>query len=253
MLLTPANCHRLALVLALLLAPWQASQGAGPALLPEIEYAAPDQSIWTTRTNTAGQPDNPLFKVAATLFAKAGIPWRARSYPAARMFKYLQDGTAQFSILVKSPALQECCLLSRKPLVIAEIRTYHLAGKPPINGLPDLAGKNIITIHGYSYGGLLGFLGDERKQVSNNLALSHPAAFKMLAQERADYVIDYSGPASEVLSATPLPGLQSELLSRQDVYLVLNKRYPDAAEVMARLERIAESLEVDKIMRGAKN
>lgn len=75
----------------------------------------------------------------------------------------------------------------------------------------------------------------------------------MLAQERADYVIDYTGPTSEVLSAALLPSLQSELLSRQEVRLVLNKCYPNAAKVMARLESIAENLEVDKTMRGAKN
>lgn len=220
--------------------------------LPEIEYATPDQSIWTIRTNKDGEPDNPLTPVAAALFVKAGIPWHGRAYPAARMFKYLGDGTARFTILVKSPALAECCLLSKKPLAFAEIRAYHLAGTAPIKSPQDLLDKNIIVIHGYSYGGLLNSPGTERNRVGNNLALTHPAAFRMLAQGRADYVIDYAGPAAEVLAVTPLPGLQSELLSRQEVYLVLSKRYPEAEKVMERLETIADTLDVDKLMRQSR-
>ena len=208
--------------------------------------------MWTTRTDARGQPANPLIPVAAELFAKAGIQWHNSSYPVARMFKYLQDGSAQFSILVKSARLQECCLLSRKPLTTTEIRVYHLAGKPAIGSINDLAGKNIISIHGYSYGGLLGFLSDERNRIVNNLALTHPAAFRMLSQGRADYVIDYVGPANEVLAAAPVPGVQSEVLSRQDVHLVLAKSYQDAQKLMVRLEEIADTLDVGRIMRTAK-
>jgi hypothetical protein len=225
---------------------------AGETASPEIEYASPEQSVWTTRLNSDGEPDNPLFRVAAALFAKAGIAWHGRSYPAARMFKYLQDGNAQFSMLVQSPALQTCCLLSRKPVAVTEIRVYHQENQAPINSLADLVGKNVITIHGYSYGGLLPFFNDDANRIHNNVALTHPSAFKMLARQRADYVVDYAGPAAEVLAAEPLPGLRSELLSRQEVRLVLVKSYPEAAKVMARLEAIAESLDIDKLMRGPK-
>lgn len=242
----------LALLSTVALLTWRSASGAEPPARPSIEYASPDQSVWTTRTNKQGEIDNPLFRVAAALFAKADIPWHGKSYPAARMFKYLQDGSAQFSMLVKSPLLQDCCLLSRKPITTSEIRVYHLGDKAPIHNLNDLVGKRIISIHGYSYGGLLGFLSDERNHITNNLALTHPAAFRMLAQQRADYVIDYAGPAGEVLADAPLPGVQWEVLSRQEVHLVLNKNYPDAARVMARLEAVAETLDVERIMRPTK-
>jgi polar amino acid transport system substrate-binding protein len=249
----PAQLFRylIALLPALIL-PWPVSVSAAASPPPEIEYASPDQSVWTTHSNKQGEPDNPLNSVAAVLFTKAGIPWHSRAYPATRMFKYLQDGTVHFSILVRSPALQECCLLSRKPLTFVEIHAYHRAGTPPIKSVNDLLGKSVITIHGYSYGGLLALLGEERNRTGNNLTLTHAAAFHMLAQERADYVIDYAGPASEVLAATPIPGLQSELLSRQEVFLVLSKQYPDAEKLMSRFEKIAETLDVDTLIRRSK-
>lgn len=220
------------------------------ASMPELEYAAPEQSVWTTRLDGHGQADNPLFRVAAALFAQAGIPWHGKSYPAARMFKYLQDGTAQFSMLVKAPGLQDCCLFSRKPIAAVDVRVYHLPGKPAMNKREDLLGKRIITVAGYSYGGLLAFIGDERNQIANHLAQTHQAAFRMLANNRADYVVDYSGPASELLEQEPIAGIQSELLSRQEVYMLLSRSYPDAAKVMGRLEAIAEKLNIEKIIRS---
>lgn len=228
------------------------AQGAPAALAtPPIDYVSPDQSVWTTRTDAQGQPENPLLRVAAQLFAKAGIAWRNQSYPAARMFKYLQDGSAQFSMLVRAPMLQDCCLWSRKPITAVEIRVYHLAHKPAIKTSDDLVGKSVITVHGYSYGGLLRTINDEGSRIRNETALTHASAFKMLARGRADYVIDYAGPAGEVLAADPLATVRSELLSRRDVYLVLSRTYPDAPKVMARLESIAEGLDVEMLMKDS--
>lgn len=216
----------------------------------ELEYAFPDQSVWTTRLNSQGQPDNPLLRLAGVLFAKAGIPWHGKAYPASRMFEYLRNGTAEFSMLVNAPALQECCLFGRQPMASAEIRVYRIGNKPAVHRREDLAGKRIITIRGYSYGGLLSYIDDARNDVDNEVALKHDAAFAMLAAGRADYVLDYAGPAAEVLAEHPISGLQSDFLSRQEIYLVLSRGYPDAAGVMARLEAIADTLDKQAIIEG---
>lgn len=219
--------------------------------LPEIEYGAPDQSVWTTRVNAQGEPDNPLLDVAAALFSRAGIPWHGKSYPATRLFKYLQDGTpVQFSMLVRAPALQECCLWSRKPVTTAEIRAYHFGNQPTPKSRDDLAGKRVITIRGYSYAGLRDFIADPRNRIVNNESPTHAAAFRMLAGGRADYLIDYAGPANEVLAAEPLADMRFAVLARQEVHLVLAKNYPDAARVMARLENIVEALDVPQLLKA---
>ncbi len=231
--------------IALILGLWAGLSNA-QTRYPEIEYVAPDQSVWTIHVDEQGEPLNPLYRLADKLFAKAGIPWHAKSYPASRMFKYLQSGTAQFSILVKSPALQECCLFSRRSVAVAEIRAYSTNDKPVIKSREDLAGRSVITVHGYSYGGLLGYITDPKNGIANNVAQSHQAAFLMLERGRADYLIDYAGPAAEVVAVKPLPYLRSDILVRQEVFLVLSKSYPDAERVMERLEVILETLEQPK-------
>ncbi|HYH37848.1 MAG TPA: amino acid ABC transporter [Azospirillum sp.] len=240
--------HRVALLFAALLLAAPLRAAAQP---PEIEYAYPDQSVWTTRVNERGEPDNPLLRVASALFGRAGIPWRGKDYPATRMFNHLRDGTAQFSMLVKAPVLQECCLLSATPVTRSEVRVYRTAGKPPVRALEDLAGRRVITIRGYSYGGMLGFLNDPANRITNHAALKHDDAFAMLEAGRGDYLLDYAGPAAEVLATRPIEGVESDLLSRQDVFLVLSKSYPDAPAVLARLETILATLDVEALMTSA--
>ncbi|CAA7617294.1 ABC-type amino acid transport/signal transduction system protein [Candidatus Terasakiella magnetica] len=214
---------------------------------PEIEYVYPDQSVWTTRTDARGEPENPLLRFAASLFSKAEIPWHGHAYPAARMFEYLQNGTAQFSILVNAPSLQACCLVGRKPVATAEVRVYRKAGKARISTKDDLVGKSVIAIMGYSYAGVLNFINDPKNKISVSSAQTHDSAFMMLDRERADYLLEYSGPAVEVLAAHPVAGIEYDVLARSDVHLILARSYPNAEAVMAKLEAIAATLHVDGI------
>ena len=209
---------------------------------PELEYVYPDQSVWTTRLDPQGDPVNPLLDFTTVLLARAGLSWHGRGYPAARMFARLRAGTDLFSVLVKSPALAACCLLSRKPVAATELRVYRKAGTPPVGRREDLIGKTVITIRGYSYGGLLEFISQPHNRVVHSATARHESAFAMLEAGRGDYLLDYPGPADEVLAGHPVAGLESDLLQRLDVHLVLSRGYPDAPAVMARLEAIADAL-----------
>ncbi len=212
-----------------------------------IEYAYPDQSVWTTRLDAKGEPDNPLLRLAAPLFQQAGIPWRARGLPAARLFEYLSDGQTDFSMLVKGPALEKCCLVSKRPVAGTELRVYRRKGLAPITTRQGLAGKEVITVHGYSYGDILAFIRNPANRVGNNGTVSHESAFAMLERGRADYLLDYAGPAEEVLADHPIKDLEFDVVDRLDVYLILSRTYPDAPAVMARLEAIAETLRVEGV------
>lgn len=216
----------------------------------EIEYAYPDQSVWTIRVNAKGELENPLLRLAGALFSRAGMAWHAKPYPAARMFSYLADGSAEFSMLVRAPQLAECCLFSKAPVASTELRVYRLGDTPAVRTKQDLVGKKVIIIRGYSYAGLLPFFSDPANRVSVNATIKHDAAFAMLEAGRGDYVLDYTGPAQEVLADHAIAGIRNDVLSTLDVHLVLNKSFPDAEAVMAKLEAAASGLNKDEIMKG---
>ena len=215
----------------------------------EIEYAYPDISVWTTERDAEGKLKNPLVKLAGPLFEKAGIPWHPQDYPARRMFQNLRDGVSKFSMLVNAESiLQGCCLVSKDPVAVVEIRVFHHKDTPAIKSREDLNGKSVITIRGYSYAGTLKYIQTEEHKITNNPAPNHFAAFSMFDNGRADYVLDYAFPAAEVLEQNPIKDLTYSTLKQTNVYLILHKDYPDAENVMAKLEKIAATLDKEEFL-----
>ncbi len=214
----------------------------------EIEYGYPDQSIFVATVNDRGQPDTPMTSLAEALMTRAGLSWHAEPYPAKRLFSNLRNGTTPFSILVRASSLLDSCIFSKKPVYSTTLNIYNTGDKAPVKSRKDLVGKQIVTIRGYSYGGLLKFISDPANRITNEVAGTHKAAFKMLANNRADYLVDYASAAEDILSQSPIPGIQSNPIKQLDIFLVLSRRYPNAEQLMVKLEAIVETLDVDKIL-----
>lgn len=230
----------------LLLFVWSVHSYAQPE---ELEYAYPDVSVWTTERDDTGKLKNPLVKLADELFSEAGIPWHAQDYPAKRMFANLRTGASKFSMLVNAESLlQGCCLVSKEPIALVEIRAFYRKGSDPVHSMEDLEGKSVITIEGYSYAGYLKVIKNPDNRIDNNPTPSHFSAFAMLSKGRAEYVLDYAFPAVEVLQKNPISELSSSTLKQTYIYLILHKDYPDAVNVMQRLEHIAADLDKQKYL-----
>jgi polar amino acid transport system substrate-binding protein len=212
--------------------------------LHPIEYVYPDQSVWTTKTDASGVLENPLLRLAEALFSKIGVEWSAKPYPANRMFERLEEGLSNFSMLVQAPRLQATCVFSSRPIVKTELRVYMTAGSSPIDSLDGLKGKNIITIRGYSYGAIGRYLKDKSNTIVTFEAVEHKSAFEMLANGRAAYLLDYTGPSQEVLLERPIPGVSSVVLQELGVYFVLSKSYPEAGKMMDALEQAVSTIDV---------
>ena len=213
-----------------------------------IRYIYPDQVVFTAERDADGRVKNPLVKVAMALFEHAGYDLRVLQYPAARMFKHLEEGDADFAFLVKAPGFDECCLFSKKPFTSTELRVYHKQSKRPIKTEQDLIGQSLITLRGYSYGPLKPFLNHAENRLTLSPTATHESAFAMLERGRADYVLNYKHPSIEVLLKQPIEDVVFSPLREIKLYMVLNKRYPNAKQVMAELERAMSELDVDAIM-----
>lgn len=111
--------------------------------------------------------------------------------------------------------------------------------------------KQIITLAGFSYGGLITFINDPQNRIENNIASSRIAAFKMLNEGRADYLLDYAEPAAtETLLKHPAADLHSDVLEVVHMYFVISKSYPDASAVLDRLEAIYRSMRDEDVKRA---
>lgn len=213
-----------------------------------IHYAVSDQAVLTTKTNAQGLAANPLLSVAEELFKRAKLDWESEQYPAARMFQQLSEGESNFSILVNSPILASCCLVGNIPVITTELRVYRKKETEPVLLTKGLAGKQVITLRGYSYGPLKSFIANPNNHVSVYPTATHTSAFAMLTRQRADYVLNYKQPSIEVLGKHPIKDIQFETLQEISLYLVLNKNYPNAQDVLLKLERILKEMDIDAIL-----
>jgi ABC-type amino acid transport substrate-binding protein len=241
---------RFGLVLMLGMSGLADAEGIRKTAPVEIEYGYPDQSIFMATKDASGRTNSPMIRLATALLDRAGLPWHAAAYPAPRLFSNLQNGTTNFSILVRSPALDACCLISRAPVYGTELNVYSVGDKAPIRQREDLAGRSVITIRGYSYGGMLAYIADPANHIRNETASTHRAAFDMLAAGRADYVLDYASAVDDRFAVRPPAGLRFDTLDRIEIYLILAKTYPDAEQVMARMEAIVRTLRIGDALKG---
>lgn len=230
----------------------EAAVAATPAQTPALAIGFPEFPPLSF-TNVHGEPDGYLVNLSDTLFARAGIKSHVRIYPAPRLFENMANGSLDFSMLVHNHVLDACCLFSRQAVAREYLRVYHINGKPPIHDKNKLAGKKIITIQGYSYAGLINFIKDPKNNITNEVAPSHEAAFTMLDAGRADYVIDYAGPATSGLAAHPVKDLRFEVIDYLDIYLVLAKSYPDAEHVLDRLMMMVKNMQNEPAFRPPGN
>ena len=217
----------------------------------EIEYGFPE-SPPLSFTNAQGESEGMLVRLASALFTKAGVSWRAVGYPAARLFSNLADGSTNFAILVNSPTISDCCIISKTPVFVHELRAYYLGNKPPIKEKSDLVGKSVITIRGYTYGGFMKFVTDEKNRITNNTAANHRTAFEMLDAGRADYLLNYGVNAPEALAPDQLAKLKYDTIGYFDIFLVVSKKHPNAEQFMAKLESILKTLDKEQIFKSAK-
>ncbi|HCY83800.1 MAG TPA: amino acid ABC transporter [Desulfobacteraceae bacterium] len=217
---------------------------------PTITYGYPTQSIFVATLNKQNQPVSPMLYLAEAILEKAGFAIEAQAYPARRLFNNLRNGSTDFSILVKASSLRDHCLFSRRPVYSTTLRVYYIGAKSPIRSPEDFVGKDVITIRGYSYANLRHFLSDPANGITNMVAPTHRSAFKMLNRGRASYVLDYESAARKILAEYEIPDLNANIIKELDIYLVLSKKYPEADELMLKLEDAADSIDVENIIHG---
>lgn len=193
-----------------------------------------------------GAPDGLIVRLAQRLLAKAAQPAEIGIYPAPRLLKSLQDGELDLSMLVRADDLEDCCLFSQGPVMTQVLRVYWLGKQMPVRRKEELVGQSLIVLHGYRYAGLIDFIQDESSRLRLETARTFDAALQMLGSGHANYLLAYEANMQDIAGERLPKGLQSEVIGRFPVHLVLNKNYPDARRAMARLESLLKELDAGR-------
>lgn len=196
-----------------------------------------------TFTDKSGRAVGDVTGIIETVVAKSGYEFSPIDGPNRRLFRSLVTDDIDLLMVVPFKNDQSHKLIfGDKVFDTLDMSIFWLEGTtPPINQLSQLSGKPIISIAGYSYGGIFreeGALEWAERFNSEN----HPSAVKALLQNRAPYLLAYEKPVMFYLDKPYQAGLRSYSLEKIPLVLSIRGSYPDAANVLKKLESRYEEL-----------
>ncbi len=206
-----------------------------------LAYVHPKPPV-LTQFDESGKPYDPILKKVEAMLKEAGIQWKDAPVPVYRMYSYLETKPEYFSILIKTPYIEKCCITSKVPVFYLELGVYRKPTTSPISALQELTSNSIITIEDYNYGTVRPFLSDTKNNITIHPAKTHQSAYSMLKANRAPYLLDYRGPADKIKEEKEKHGIQYDVLEKLKLYLIFNKDYPDVENLINELEKISERL-----------
>lgn len=219
-----------------------ATDGADAARRVHVGYYEFPPSSYT---DAQGLPSGIGLKLTARLLAHAGYRADFRSYPGARLYNGLQDGSVQlWPGAPGKPDLAGHTLESRHTLGAITLNLYFRPDTPAPR-LPDgLRGRDVILISGYSYWqGVNQWLEDPALGIVRHRTSSHTAALEMLRRRRGDYLLDYQTPVDQARRQLGMDELPFIELQRLPLKLIVSRHAPGAEALRDDLDRAYEALQ----------
>jgi len=192
-----------------------------------------------------GRPQGAILQLTARLLEHAGYQAQIRSYPSARLYSALQDGSVQLwpgapgKLELAGHTLESTTRLGEIVLNLYFRRDTLMPRLPE-----DLRGRGLIMITGYTYWPQINqWLGDPALAIEQHRTSSHTAALQMLQRRRGDFLLDYQTPvdqARQQLGIAELPFIQ---LQRIPLHLIVSRHAPGAEALRDALDRAYQELQ----------
>jgi polar amino acid transport system substrate-binding protein len=187
-------------------------------------------------------PDQTLSGIILDIMEKtlqhAKIDYSLDIYPAKRLYRNLKSGETGLFLGIKgSPEYEGHVLYSEAEISQIQMRIYAIGNIPLPSRKEDINNHKIITLRGYSYGGLISYFTDPKNNINVTSTSSHRSSFLMLKDRRADYVINYKHPSNAALKNLDIPGLKYSSFYNAKIYFIVSKKLPNAKEILNKLEQ----------------
>jgi polar amino acid transport system substrate-binding protein len=232
----------LLLIAALLSVPGHAQTAAGEAS-PVIQvgfYEFPPHSY----SDNQGRPHGAILKLTERLLTHAGYRTNIRSYPSARLYSDLKDGSVHiWPGAPGKPELASQTLETRTQLGEITLNLYFRRDTLLPRLPEDLAGRKVITITGYTYWQPINaLLSDPTLAIEQQNTSTHTAALEMLQRRRGDFLLDYRTPVDQALRRLGMSELPFLQLQRIPLKLIISRQTPGAEALRDALDRAYEEL-----------
>lgn len=158
--------------------------------------------------NDEGDADGRFVELTRKVATEAGYQLDFLYLPTARVYRYLETGVIDlWQGFADNPALADGVLESEaNPLQVA-YGLWYLYPTPEPQAFRDLYGTKLITITGYNYAGLAGYL-DQTDDIRAISTTGHQSALDMLKKGRGQYLLDYQEPVLDLLMEQPVAGIR---------------------------------------------
>ncbi len=184
-----------------------------------------------------------LTDILKKVLTKAEIKHHIKGYPPKRLYKNVATGKTNIWLGTKNvPVYEKEVLYSKQQVTSIELRVYTVGDKPLLKTKKDLVGKELITIMGYGYGGLVKFLKDPKNKIKTDESSTHKSAFMKLMYNRRSYLLNYSRPAKKILEKNKIKGIKFSTLKNVAIFFVVSKKTINAKKILARMEKAYKEL-----------
>lgn len=162
--------------------------------------------------------------------------------PAPRMIESIISGKAHVWNGIVLPAIKDHVYIGESPIAHITLAIFYQGEKQELKNIKDLKGKNLITIRGFSYGGLLKEIKDPANQIHLMETNGHASALNMLKFKRADYLLDYLEPLKNINYQTITPTLNFSTINIFESYFMVSKKAPFAKTIMNKFNKAYKDL-----------
>lgn len=154
----------------------------------------------------------------------------------------LVDGSIDLGMLIKHPALIDKTLYSKKPISHIELMAFRGVNMDKVSSWKELAGKRVLLLAGYGYGGLKNKITGLQPAPALFEASNIESGLEMLLAGRADYFLSYLKPSRAIAQRKGYMDqdrwLMADEIAKFDVYWVMSRKIENATELMKQLESI---------------
>lgn len=196
-------------------------------------------------TDKRGQARGAILDLTRRLLEHAGYRAELRSYPSARLYNGLQDGSVQLWPGAPGKAeLREHTLEARTLLGEIVLNLYFRRDTLTPRLPEDLKGRGVIMISGYTYWQSVNqMLDDPQLDVQQHRTGTHTAALEMLQRRRGDFLLDYQTPVEQARKRLGLPELPFIQLQRIPLKFIVSSHAPGAETLRDDLDRAYQELQ----------